>query len=297
MNSQRLLFVMPDDDETYIAAMAAVSAYVGKLNTAGIRTEVSLVGPETWLSGLLVPPAFRMYGTVDAAGGGYDLAVELTQERAAQLANATSQSCATGFGYLLGFEGVSELVRINSLPEPQYDIGVLWWGDTADKFYESIRRLDDNGMFLKPRSEGMSTPVNNWNGTGRVRMFKHPLGVEHNKQEYDADVARYGRVADSWLDYAAVLDCSLLIGVRSPLTYLAACAGRAVIELYPVDEYEKSFFAKWSSNNYWMMLLENRQAIEQNYGTLWRSFERIWGQIGRTRRRRVLQPATVDATP
>jgi len=272
---QRLLFVMPDDEETYIAAMAAVSAYVGKLNAAGVRTEVSLVGHETWLSGLLVPPAFRMFETVDAAGGGYDLAVELTQERAAQLANATSQSCATGFGTLLGFEGVSELVRINSLPEPQYDIGVVWWnnGGTCAKFSEALSRMDGNikmravaeaSLELKPRSDGISTLCE--------------------------AIRREG-------EYKVALDCSLLIGMRSPLTYLAACAGRAVIELYPVDEYEKSFFAKWSSNNYWMMLLDNRQAIEQNYGTLWRSFERIWGQLDRARRRRVLQPAAADATP
>ena len=276
---------MPDDDETYIAAMAAVSAYVGKLNTAGIRTEVSLVGPETWLSGLLVPPAFRMFETVDAAGSGYDLAVELTQERALQLANAISQSCATGFGYLLGFEGVSELVRINGLPEPQYDIGVVWWGETAEKFVLALSRLAASCLdgedlkfkmimptVLKYRSAGIATPVCNWSQTE----------LQRTQWEYSLDEA---------------LDCRLLVGMRSPLTYLAVCAGRAVIELYPVDEYEKSFFAKWSSNNYWMMLLENRQAIEQNYGTLWRSFERIWGQIGRTRRRRVLQPATVDATP
>src|ERR1039458_4482803 len=130
---QRLLFVMPDDEETFIAAMAAVSAYVGKLNMSGVRTEVHLVSRETWLSELLVPPAFRLHENVGDAMGTdiYDLAVELTQERAQHLANATSQSCATGFGYLLGFEGIGELVRINGLPEPEHDIGVLWWGLSA----------------------------------------------------------------------------------------------------------------------------------------------------------------------
>jgi hypothetical protein len=262
---QRLLFVMPDDEETYIAAMAAVFAYVGKLNMSGIRTDVHLAGRETWLSDLLVPPGFCMHESVaDAMGNDtYDLAVELTQERAVQLANATSQSCATGFGYLLGLAGIGELVRINGLSEPQYDIGVVWWGETAQKFYNSLSRVDYDAKIC------MLPSVRAWAG-------QRSLG-------------------DS--DYAAVLDCALLVGMRSPLTYLAACAGRAVIELYPTDEYEKSFFAKWSSNNYWMMLLENRQAIEQNYGTLWRSFERIWGQIGRARRRRVLQPAVADATP
>ena len=260
---QKLLFVMPDDEETYIAAVAALSAYTAKLYSANMRLDVNLVGRRTWLSDLLVPPAFRMHDSVESAGVGYDLAVELTQERAAQLANATSQSCATGFGTLLGFEGVNELARMRPLPEPEHDIGVLWWGKTADKFCDAAKRMDPDlnlkrimPIIWKPRSAGIS-------------MAALKLVYEDSCQD--------------------ALNCRLLVGMRSPLTYFAACAGRAVIELYPVDEYEKSFFAKWSAQRYWCMLLESRNAIDANYPTLWRSFERIWRQLGK--QRRLLQPA------
>lgn len=276
---QKLLFVMPEQEETFIAAMAAVSAYVVKLAAANIRLDINIVARQTWLSDLLVPPAYKMHASVAEAGTGYDLAVELTQERAEQLANATSRSCASGFGTLLGFESVGELVRLQGVGEPRYDIGIIWWGEGSTKFCEALQRMCEDAtaklimpVVLKPRNAGFATDICNWDQTV----------LQRTQWEYSVEDA---------------LSCDLLVGMRSTLTYLAACAGRALIELYPVDEFEKSFYAKWSSHQYWMMLLERREAIEtdRNYATLWKNFQTIWRQRSASKRR-ARQPDAVQPT-
>lgn len=232
---QRLLFVMPLEEEAFIAALAAINSYVTKLNSGSIRTEVTMVAKRSWLTDLLVPLSYKLEDEVTS--NKFDLAIEFTEERAKHLANMTSRTCASGFGILLGFENIGELVHVDANP-PSLDLVVIDWGETTLLFCQAVKRLDASAR----------------------------VGVVTGEED---------------IDY--ILDGAMVVGLRSAATYLAACAGRSVVELYPQDEFEKSFYSKWSNPNYTMMLLGSHVVSDKEYSTLWTNFQRIWRQFA-TRR-------------
>lgn len=246
VSMQRLLFVMPPEPEAFIAALAAVNAYVHKLNGGMIRTDVTLVAKRDWLTDMLVPLSYKMEDEVPS--NKFDLAIDLAEERAKLLANPTSRTCASGFGTMLGFENTSELVHVSS-NDPVYDLAIISWGETATLLCQAIKRLD---------------PAANITLLEEDRVCIDDL-----------------------------LEARMVVSLRSVFTYLAACAGRAVVELYPQDEFEKGFYAKWSNPKYTMMLLESRVVSMREYSTLWINFQRIWRQFAQ---RRVGQPVAQPAT-
>ena len=230
---QKLLFVLPDEDELLLAAIAAIESYMAKLIAEKARPIVTLVCKESWLTDIVVPPAYKIVSSLEEATDNYDMVVELTREKAQALANATGRSAASGFGVILGFESVNELPRLFQVKDPEYDLGILSWeGESFSKFCRSANRA-----FPEVKIQIIPT-------------FEHSIDV-HKK----------------------VFNSAMVVGYRSINTYLAACAKRALLELYPLTE-EKSFFAKWSLGKYWQLVLETPESIEDNYQLLWRSFER-----------------------
>lgn len=234
---QKLLFLMPKDGEMFLAAWAAIVAYSKKLSGQRIRVEAHLVAEETDLSDLIIPPTVRMFKSVAEVDSDYDLVMDFSSdEDIKNLTIATSRSAATGYGILLGFEYVDELIKVpNLVVEPTKDVCIINWGTGgAERLYNSITH-----RYPELVVEVLDIPV------------------------------------DIYSSFKTIANYKAIIGERSILTYLACCLNRSVFELYSFEEHSKAFLAKWSSGKYYMMAVENKTAIDENLSYIWRQFERI----------------------
>jgi hypothetical protein len=238
---QRLLFILPKDEEILVAAIVSIKSYVAKLAMAKVTSEVVLVGEETWLTDILVPPMYMIVSSVEEALNlipGYDLAVDLGEKKSREVSNKTNRSAASGYGVILGFEIVNELPRLPFIPEPVKEVAIIGmgWASTAIKLFESANRKGIPTTILVPSGE---------------------------KEAFYKELLKY----------------KMIIGNRSIWTYLAAAAIRPVIEVYSLEENEKNFLAKWSSGKYYMFAVDDMSYVEKNFALLWRSFERVYNGI------------------
>lgn len=66
----------------------------------------------------------------------------------------------------------------------------------------------------------------------------------------------------------------VVVGFRSIATYLAACAGRSVLELYSLEDYPREFLSKFSNPQYSMLCVQKKEDIENSYHIIYRALER-----------------------
>ena len=88
------------------------------------------------------------------------------------------------------------------------------------------------------------------------------------------------------LDWETALQGKLLVGVRSGLTYLAAAASLAVVEIYPMDCH-RNWISKWSSGRY-QMIYGNPGDVQPDL--VYRAIEAMWKRIEQ-RERAMVVPA------
>ena len=75
-------------------------------------------------------------------------------------------------------------------------------------------------------------------------------------------------------DPGGLVLADMVVGPRSPCTYIAASMGRRVVEIYPDSDY-KNWLAKWDAPNY-AMLYGNAPA-----GLVWRAMDGMWRRPAR----------------
>ena len=150
---QTLLFVMPNDAEMTIAAVAAVEAYVISLVAQRVRVRVAIVISGFFIFQYVVfPPQWLIFNNVGKAVevmGRFDLAVGFDIDDAREISKNVEQSAATCFALKLGIPGVKELPRrIVKAPEIEYNVGIV---DTkyvdCSKLHEMVSR--DNSLKVK----------------------------------------------------------------------------------------------------------------------------------------------------
>src|ERR1035437_190898 len=86
--------------------------------------------------------------------------------------------------------------------------------------------------------------------------------------------------ASSDLFWQAALRPRLLVGVRSGLTYLAAAAGRAVVEIYPTDCH-RNWLSKWGATMY-QMIYGNPGEVSPEL--VYRAVEAMWKKVEQRQR-------------
>jgi hypothetical protein len=244
MRTFNLLFKLPEKEEFVVAAWAAISEYTRRLREASFPVHTTIISKETWLTNLLIPPMIFMVESMEEVERQhFDLVADLSEDRAISLGQ-TGRTAASAYGLIIGMEQVPELVKIKS-PEVKNDLLFLYWDESIYKSLDSrLRKLGINYRTIEA---------------------KHLMDSEWI---HDAD----GSV--SWY-LPEVLKSKIILGPRSIWTYLAASAGRVVLEGYITDAYPREFFSKWSNRNYHMLCASSQESLNKNIEIIWQSLERL----------------------
>ena len=137
MKTFNLLFVMPQNEELFISAWAAIHTFEMKLKNNNYPVTVTIVAKETWLTKILIPSIVFMVDSLkETEGMKFELAIDMSDDRMTSLApfGKTAASC---YGTLLGFEFVNELVKIPDV-DLLYDICIISWNENSHDFATKI---------------------------------------------------------------------------------------------------------------------------------------------------------------
>jgi len=241
--NERHLYVMPNDLESFLAALAAIQDYYAQLWKRHANVQVNVIMNDAF--GFLLP-AFKMGDNVldviwlkERALGSIvhldmDHVVDFDVDRARFLAKKSEKSLVQTFGIMLGSDPQRSLPVLNALPlpeTPQFDVIILPFLD-AEKFYSFLQN-------------------------------NHPeLTVHYAKTEF-----REHKLAHS---------AKMMVGVKSGMTYLAAAFGTGVVEIYPPSSEPRHWLSKWSHPMYQMIYVEPEQA---NAELVYRAWVNLWRRV------------------
>jgi len=177
-----------------------------------------------------------VYDTSGMTLDGFDQVVKFDPELAYKLSLTTEKHVTQIFGIMVGSDPVKVVPDISSV------VGNI-----------------------KPDCDIMLLP---FSGSDRVDEF-----LCNNRPELNVQIEPSVVWADS--SWRVALRGKLLVGVRSGLTYLAAAAGLAVVEIYPTDCH-RNWMSKWSSMNY-QMIYGNPGDVQPDL--VYRAIEAMWKRI------------------
>lgn len=236
MRTYSLLFKMPNDEELFCAAWAAICAYDKRLRDQHFPVHTTLIAKETWLTNLLIPPmTFLANDEKEIEGMHFDLVIDMSEDRAINLMGG-GKTAAACYGAILGLDQVNELVNVKT------------------NFVES----PDDVVII------------HWNKEIRIFAYKIAEQFSLNTTEVSEDELK-NKPSES----IKLLNTKIVFGRRSIWTYLAASAGRIVLEGYPLEEYDKTFLCKWNNPQYHLIGTQKKEDLDKNIPIIWRSLERI----------------------
>lgn len=231
--SYKVLFRMPKDPELFIAAYAAISAYERKVKAMPVAINITLITEDNWLTQLLVHPSIFIAESIEETLDiKYDLVVDMSEERVKSLARE-GRTAASICGTFVGLEHVNETqINLSKLSKEYSEgtVAVISWGENSSKLITWLRY--QFGINVRCLDE------------------KEFYGVEE-------------------INSFAALKCNLVIGRRSVATYLAAIAGKVVIELYSLEQYDRDFLAKWSSPKYQALYAKRDSDLDNGSEAMW----------------------------
>lgn len=132
---------MPENDELFISAWAAIHTFEMKLKNNNYPVVITIIAKDNWLTRLIIPHQVFVTDKIeDVEGMKFELSVDMSDDRALQLA-PFGRTAAACYGTLLGFDNVNELVKLQDKGCKQ-DIGILTWNLNSLMFANNnIERL------------------------------------------------------------------------------------------------------------------------------------------------------------
>lgn len=238
---EKFFFHFPDDGEMYLAALASVQSLIESSYRRDKDCEIEAhVFGQTWWEFLLREPirSFNTYEPID-----WDLSVCLDRGDMYQRSLTTKKHAAQMFGLHVGSEpGLPDVSHL--VGETKYDVCLLQW---------------DGRAVLEELVE------TNW-PEARLTNFDYipdMIGAVVGECDYYEERAKL------------VCASRMVVGPRSFETYLAAAAGKSVVEIYPDSQHE-NWLSKWENPRYEMIYGK----IEQIHPTLvWRLMAKQWKTI------------------
>lgn len=235
---------MPESCEMFVAALCAVQDYYKWLDKRGIDPVVTAYCPNPQLQFLL--PAFNKDGrvvvnTVSAIDG-------LTIE---------------GFDQAVKFD--AELAYKLSLGTEKHVTQVFGMMVGSDP----VKVVPDLSMIVDQWATTRDIQILPFPGSDKVAEF-----LLNNRPELDVSEAKD---PENW---QVALTGKLCVGVRSGLTYLAAAAGRSVVEIYPTDRH-RNWLSKWSAGTY-QMIYGNPGDVPPEL--VYRAIEAMWKKVEQRQR-------------
>lgn len=240
---ERLLFVFPDSEEVFLAAMSTMQKYMEEIPKRDEYKEnpchffVHFPNSKfNFLENLLHNTDQKVTLVGDDAlhdRRSYDLCFEFNVETAYDLSRATQKHATTAFGIQVGCEP-STFPSCPANMIEQY-IDVLYLSNLPKSLVDEVTRLATE-----------SVP-----GIVQVRQKESEPLEDSIKQLFAAKV---------------------VIGARSLQTYYAAALNRGVVEIYP-DDVHRRWLSKWSSPRYKMILGKVENVTP---GLLWKGLVAQW---------------------
>ena len=216
MNVERVLFRLPKDAESLLAAIATLQDYV--IQRKDTQLEITLQNPVPAHDYLLAEiPCVELitHECNPVLRGEYELVYEFNPESAYQVAKATKAHITEVFGHQIGcapasIPSLDKLLSANYVPSDC--VGVL-----TSSLFNEMRELVISKQIPARWIE--------WSDTSQ----------ELNQHSFE-------RLAE----------CSIVVGHMSAATYAAAALGRHVIEIYPTTVH-KEWLSKWMADDYKMV--------------------------------------------
>lgn len=244
------LYILPDDLESALAALAAVQDYyqwlVNEEHRRWVNVHVSIRCLRVFE---FLLPAF-MYGDnvlsvhyiesdEEQAKTSFDYVVKFDADVAFKMAEQTEKHMAQMFGIFIGSDPQKMIPDLSALKKnrtPEVDVAILPFPD-AFRFHEF---LENN----------------------------HPeLNVKTVLDDFSPLLE-------------SVYNAKMVVGLRSGLTYLAAGLGKAVIEIYSPD-VNRNWLSKWSHPLYQMIYAQPEQVQAE---LVYRAWEVLWRRLQSIRR-------------
>jgi hypothetical protein len=237
--TEQHFYWMPETCEMFVAALCAIQDYYTWLDKRGIDPVVTVYCPNPQLQFLL--PAFSkdrvvVVNTVESLDG-------LTLE---------------GFDQAVKFD--AELAYKLSAGTEKHVTQVFGMMVGSDP----VKVCPDLSMITDVWATERDVQILPFPGSDKVAEF-----LLNNRPELDAIEAKN---AENW---QVALKGKLLVGVRSGLTYLAAAAGRSVVEIYPTDRH-RNWLSKWSAGTY-QMIYGNPGEVSPEL--VYRAVEAMWKKV------------------
>src|ERR1019366_8205638 len=217
--TERHFYAMPATCEMFLAAVCAIQDYYKWLAKRKIRAEVVVYSPSSELD-FLVPAIWQ----------GFDVVV-------ADVVHDTAGMTLEGFDQSVNFD-VDLAYKLSKVTEKHVvQMFGIMIGSDPPKQLPDVSSITEG---IQPDCDIMLLPF-----PGSEQVYEFLL---NNHPELNTCNA----IADVWQPIELCLRGHMLVGVRSGLTYLAAAADRAVVEIYPTDCH-RNWLSKWSARHYQMI--------------------------------------------
>jgi hypothetical protein len=246
-STERHFYSMPATCEMFLAAVCAIQNYYKWLAKRFIKAEVIVHSPSSELDFLV--PTIWLGGDVVVSDVVHDL----------------NGLTLDGFDQTVKFD--PDLAYRLSLKTEKHVVQVfgMMVGSDPPKVMPDVSCITDE---IEPNCDIMLLP---FPGSEQVYEFLVNNRPELNTCTATGDCARPVELG---------LQGRMLVGVRSGLTYLAAAAGRAVVEIYPTDCH-RNWLSKWGAQHY-QMIYGNPGDVQPDL--VFRAIEAMWKKVEARRR-------------
>jgi hypothetical protein len=248
--TEQHFYSMPDTCEMFLAATRAIQDYYMWLAKRHIRAEVTLHSPSESLD-FLVPTIWD----------GLDVIVH-------DVIRDTSGLTLGEFDQVVKFDPVIAYEQSCVTEKHVVQMFGMMVGSDPVKVLPDVSSVTDKMQF-----NPTDILLYNFSGSEEVREF-----LLNNRPDLKITLS----LDDEEL---IALQAHLVVGVRSGATYLAASAGRAVIEIYPTDKH-RNWLSKWTNPCYQMIYADEPPAT-----LVYRAVETIWKRV--EQRQRAMQAVSV----
>ena len=239
--TEQHFFSMPNTCEMFLAALAAVQDYYKWLSKRKIFSEITLHSPNEKLD--FLSPAFERPGEATLKEIRRDT-VGLTLDQ---------------FDQAVRFDPDLAYRQAVKTEKHVTQIFGMMVGSEPIKAIPDISSITDG---ITPNRDIVVLP---FPGSEQVYEF-----IVNNKPELDTEC-----VSPRDVHYSQAFAGRLVVGVRSGMTYLAASAGRAVVEIYPTDQH-RDWISKWSHPLY-QMIYGNPGEVRPEL--VYRACEVMWKKV------------------
>jgi hypothetical protein len=218
--TEKHLYVLPEDPESCLAAIAAIQGLLGELKKRKGEADVTVVCPNETLIDVAVciDEKCDVYRELpeDVKLRDWDMFFKFDVELAYKMAQPTQKHITQIFG-----------IQIGSDPKSLPDLAALWPAKAIPAAVYDVCLLP-----FPSRKRVYEYLSNNFPELTIAPQLGYDITI--NWQVVQAESAK------------------IVVGVRSFGTYVAASLGRAVIELYPDDRY-RQWLSKWNNPRYQMI--------------------------------------------